>query len=120
VVRPASFILDNKGIQRLARFKAGEITDAAQIASILSETYEWQDEWASGILDVIHSFDRRLAALRRIDTAMAKARQKKARKDQDTAGFQESTRETERRVSQRISAGRVPLQNRVNIASSQS
>lgn len=57
----------------------------------LNETKEWEQEWSTKILAVIHSYDQELDNLRKDSIARGKVRQKRHKAEMDLAGFQADT-----------------------------
>ncbi|KAJ7200446.1 P-loop containing nucleoside triphosphate hydrolase protein [Mycena rebaudengoi] len=64
-VRPASFILDTKGIKKLAAVHPSRMTSVAQVITTLEETDEWAAEWGGMVLSIIETFDKEMARLPR-------------------------------------------------------
>ncbi|KAJ7639894.1 hypothetical protein B0H17DRAFT_1149183 [Mycena rosella] len=65
-VRPASFILDAKGIKTLSTIHPDRMRSAAQVVETIQEAAEWQEEWGERVFAVISSYD---AELRRLSSA---------------------------------------------------
>ncbi|KAJ7208369.1 P-loop containing nucleoside triphosphate hydrolase protein [Mycena pura] len=62
-VRPASFILDGKGIKVLSAVHPDRMHSVSQVVSALDETQEWGQEWGDKVLEVISAYDAELAKL---------------------------------------------------------
>ncbi|KAF8811263.1 P-loop containing nucleoside triphosphate hydrolase protein [Phlegmacium glaucopus] len=96
-VRPPSFIIDDKGIKKLARLHPSNITSPAQVTAALNETPEWDIEWLKLIHKIIRAYDEELATLRKETAVAKKSQQKRARVAQDHAMFEEASKEVMRR-----------------------
>lgn len=92
-VRPPTYILDDKGIKIVASLHPSNIQSAAQLVLALNEIEEWQEEWATKILDVIHSYDQELENSRKAAVTESRAQQKRRKADMDLASFQKDTEE---------------------------
>ena len=101
-VRPAYFILDDRGIKTLARLHPLNVTHLGQITESLNETQEWQDLWGRSLFRVIQSYDRELAEQRNEEAAQQKARQKRTKQEQDLARFAEESAEREARIREDV------------------
>ncbi|KAJ7199759.1 P-loop containing nucleoside triphosphate hydrolase protein [Mycena pura] len=56
-VRPASFILDAKGINKLSTVHPDRIKTVGDVAAALGETEEWMMEWGAQIIEIITNYD---------------------------------------------------------------
>ncbi|CAA7268576.1 unnamed protein product [Cyclocybe aegerita] len=101
-VRPSSFIIDDKSIAKLARLHPTTVNSPAQITLELNETPEWQNEWSKSIFDVINTYDQELESLRKETIMAKKVHRKRARVEQDQAGFEEASRDVEHRIREEV------------------
>ena len=104
VVRPASFIIDNKNIIKLSSIHPSELTNEAQVVVALNESQEWKSEWAMKIFDVIQTYDKELDTHRKTLVAKTKTNQKKAKIHQDHSKFEEDSNERAERIRQEVAA----------------
>ena len=80
----------------------------------LDQTPEWQDLWSHQLLEIIQTYDRELSDRRKEEAARSKARQKRARHEQDQAMFDEVSKENAEHIRQEVlrqyTAGKAQLQ----------
>jgi hypothetical protein len=97
-VQPPSFIIDNQGIKALAKLHPLNVTNPEKIVTMLDQTPEWQDLWSRQLFDVIQAYDRELSDHRKDEAARNKARQKRAKHEQDQVRFTEVSNEIAKRI----------------------
>ena len=68
----------------------------------LDQTPEWQDLWSHQLLEIIQTYDRELSDRHKEEAARSKARQKRARHEQDQAMFDEVSKENAERIRQEV------------------
>lgn len=92
-VRPATFILDPRGIKALSAVHSTRMVSIAQVVLTLHETEEWGSKWGHKVFSVISSYDAELernfaaAAIRHAPIQTVKT--SKAREIDDGGGDQE-------------------------------
>jgi hypothetical protein len=101
-VQPPSFILNDTSIKTLSRLHPAEVTGPEKVVSVLDETEEWQAEWSGQVYETIWAYDQELEELRKKEAARHKARQRRAKQDQDTAKFAEVSNLTAERICQEV------------------
>jgi hypothetical protein len=72
-VRPASFILDAKGIKRLATVHLQRLKSAEDAAGALEETAEWTTQWGAAVFAIVTDYDSDLQKLEELETESAPA-----------------------------------------------
>ncbi|KAJ6578786.1 hypothetical protein DFH09DRAFT_347734 [Mycena vulgaris] len=84
-VRPASFILDAKGIKSLSTVHPDRLQSVAQVVSTLQETREWEHEWGGGgVFVVISDYDTELEQVSTADNIRATVQSIKVSNDPKT------------------------------------
>ncbi|KAJ7756104.1 hypothetical protein B0H14DRAFT_3599693 [Mycena olivaceomarginata] len=61
-VRPASFILDAKGIKKLSTVHPDRMKTVGDVTAALEETEEWTLEWGTSIIEIIANYDAEISA----------------------------------------------------------
>ncbi|KAK6981275.1 hypothetical protein R3P38DRAFT_2808358 [Favolaschia claudopus] len=65
-VRPATFILDPKGIKLLSTVYPYRMRSHNDVVTVLNETCEWAEEWAAGVFHIISIYDDELVRRPRV------------------------------------------------------
>jgi hypothetical protein len=69
---------------------------------VLDQTPEWQGLWSCQLFDVIQAYDRELDDHHKDEAARNKARQKRAKHEQDQVRFAEVSNEFAERIRQEV------------------
>lgn len=101
-VRPYSYILDDKAIKLLSTLHPTNIRSSEQLVLALNETEEWNQEFSTKILAIIHTYDQELEDLRKTSITEGKAQQKRRKTEMDLASFRA---DTERRLQDSAAQG---------------
>ncbi|PPR02849.1 hypothetical protein CVT24_002327 [Panaeolus cyanescens] len=97
-IRPQSYILDNRSIEKLARIHPSNFTSPNDVTSFLNETEAWALQYSADIYDIITGYDQELENLRIQRHERKKTQKKSAENQQNQAMFELASMEIANRA----------------------